>query len=98
VITSGGDDRTLPVAPMAAAGFRERLVPVLADLVFKAFRASFTGKWSPVHVFRCSNALAVTRFPGRPAPLHRGGAAHLPDAVTREAQKQDQKRGLRVWR
>ena len=27
----------------------------------------------------------MTRFSGRPAPLHPGGIPHLPDAVTREA-------------
>lgn len=27
----------------------------------------------------------MTRFSGRPAPLHPGGILHLPDAVTREA-------------
>jgi hypothetical protein len=27
----------------------------------------------------------VTRFSGRPAPLHPGGVPHLPDAITREA-------------
>ena len=40
---------------------------------------------SPVHVFWGSFDLAVTRFSGRPAPLHPGGIPNLPDAVTREA-------------
>jgi hypothetical protein len=56
-----------------------------ADRVFRLFRSSFLGKASPVHFFWGSFDLAVTRFSGRPAPLHPGGIPHLPDAVTREA-------------
>ncbi len=56
-----------------------------ADRVFKIFRARFCGKCSPVHFFWGSFDLAVTRFSGRPAPLHPGGVPHLSDAVTREA-------------
>jgi hypothetical protein len=56
-----------------------------ADRVFKAFRTSFLGKASPVHFFWGSFDLAVTRFSGRPAPLHPGGIPNLSDAVTREA-------------
>jgi hypothetical protein len=56
-----------------------------ADRVFRLFRSSFLGKASPVHFFWGSFDLAVTRFSGRPAPLHPGGIPHLPDDVTREA-------------
>jgi hypothetical protein len=56
-----------------------------ADRVFKLFRSGFLGKVSPVHFFWGSFDLAVTRFSGRSAPLHRGGVPGLPDAVTREA-------------
>ena len=56
-----------------------------SDRIFKAFRARFTGKCSPVHFFWGSFDLAVTRFSGREAPEHPGGIPHLPDAVTREA-------------
>ena len=56
-----------------------------ADRVFKLFRSGFLGKASPVHFFWGSFDLAVTRFSGRPAPLHPGGIPNLPDAVTREA-------------
>jgi hypothetical protein len=56
-----------------------------ADRVFRQFRASFTGKCSPVHFFWGSFDLAVTRFSGREAPEHPGGIPCLPDAVTREA-------------
>ena len=53
-------------------------------MLFK-FRTSFLGKCSLVHFFWGSFDLAVTRFSGRRAPLHRGGVPHLPDRVTREA-------------
>ena len=56
-----------------------------ADRVFRLFRSAFLGKASPVHFFWGSFDLAVTRFSGRPAPLHPGGIPHLPDDVTREA-------------
>src|SRR3546814_2869908 len=55
------------------------------DRVFKLFRSGFLGKVSPVHFFWGSFDLAVTRFSGRPAPLHPGGVPGLPDRVTREA-------------
>ncbi|HYG47779.1 MAG TPA: DUF5996 family protein [Allosphingosinicella sp.] len=56
-----------------------------ADRVFRLFRSGFLGKTSPVHFFWGSFDLAVTRFSGRPAPLHPGGIPHLPDDITREA-------------
>ena len=56
-----------------------------ADRVFKVFRTSFVGKCSPVHFFWGSFDLAVTRFSGRRAPLHRGGVPHLADEVVQEA-------------
>ena len=58
---------------------------VQADRVFRHFRSGFLGKASPVHLFWGAFDLAVTRFSGRPAPLHKGGIPGLPDAVTREA-------------
>lgn len=58
---------------------------VQIDRVLKNFRTGFLGKVSPVHLFWGSFDLAVTRFSGRPAPLHPGGIPALPDAVTREA-------------
>src|SRR5216117_72895 len=64
-------------------------VLVQSDRVFKEFRARFCGKCSPVHFFWGSVDLAVTRFSGRPAPLHPGGVPQLPDAVTREAYSQE---------
>lgn len=56
-----------------------------ADRIFRLFRSGFLGKASPVHFFWGSFDLAVTRFSGRPAPLHPGGIPNLPDEVTREA-------------
>lgn len=56
-----------------------------ADRVLRLFRSSFLGKVSPVHFFWGSFDLAVTRFSGRPAPLHPGGIPHLPDTITQEA-------------
>jgi len=67
----------------AARAFWRALVQV--DRIFKLFRSGFVGKASPVHFFWGSFDLAVTRFSGRKAPLHRGGIPGLPDAVTREA-------------
>lgn len=55
------------------------------DRVFKKFRTGFLGKCSPVHFFWGSFDLAITRFSGRPAPLHPGGVPNLPDAVAQEA-------------
>lgn len=60
-------------------------VLVQTHRVFEAFRARFIGKCSPVHFFWGSADLAVTRFSGRPAPLHPGGIPNLPDWVAQEA-------------
>ncbi|HET8747779.1 MAG TPA: DUF5996 family protein [Ramlibacter sp.] len=56
-----------------------------ADRVLRIFRARFRGKCSPVHFFWGAMDLAVTRFSGRAAPPHPGGAPHLADWVMREA-------------
>lgn len=56
-----------------------------ADRNFNAFRALYRGKTSPSQLFWGSFDLAVSRFSGRPAPVHPGGIPNLPDAVTREA-------------
>ena len=60
-------------------------VLVQVDRVLKQFRTGFIGKGSPVHFFWGSFDLAVTRFSGRRAPPHPGGAPGLSDAVMREA-------------
>lgn len=69
----------------AAAAHRFWRALVQVDRIFKRFRSGFLGKASPVHFFWGSFDLAVTRFSGRPAPLHPGGVPGLPDAVAREA-------------
>ncbi|TSD67610.1 hypothetical protein FFF34_009530 [Inquilinus sp. KBS0705] len=53
--------------------------------VFTIFRAGFTGKCSPVHFFWGAFDLAVTRFSGRTAPLHPGGAPNIPLEIMQEA-------------
>ena len=69
------------------ADFANRFWRVLvrSHAAFSSFRTAFLGKTSPVHFFWGSFDLAVTRFSGRPAPLHPGGIPHLSDAVVREA-------------
>ena len=69
--------------PGSAARFFAALLQ--ADRVLKQFRTEFLGKCSPVHFFWGSFDLAVTRFSGRPAPLHPGGIPHMPLAVAQEA-------------
>lgn len=58
---------------------------VSADRVFDQFRSGFVGKASPVHFFWGSFDLAVTRFSGRTAPRHPGGAPNCPNWVMEEA-------------
>ena len=77
------DHAPRPYDADAVTRFHRALVQV--DRVLKRFRTSSIGKVSPVHLFWGSFDLAVTRFSGRPAPLHPGGIPALPDAVTREA-------------
>lgn len=69
--------------PAAVQDFWRAVVAI--DGVFKRFRTGFLGKVSPVHLFWGSFDMAVTRFSGRPAPLHPGGFPALPDSVTQEA-------------
>ncbi len=58
---------------------------VQMDRVFEVFRARFLGKVSPVHLFWGALDLAVTRFSGRVAPPHPGGAPHCGPQVMWEA-------------
>ncbi|MGZ4724869.1 MAG: DUF5996 family protein, partial [Ilumatobacteraceae bacterium] len=53
--------------------------------VFEQFRSEFVGKISPVHLFWGALDLAVTRFSGRPAPPHPGGAPNCGPQVMHEA-------------
>ncbi|WP_283193170.1 DUF5996 family protein [Rhizobium sp. AN80A] len=77
------DHRERPYDRVAVQRFHQALMAV--DNVFKAFRTSFLGKSSPVHLFWGSFDLAVTRFSGRRAPVHPGGIPSLPDDVAQEA-------------
>lgn len=54
---------------------------VAADRVLHQFRSEFIGKVSPVHFFWGAMDLACTRFTGRTAPEHPGGAPNCGDWV-----------------
>jgi hypothetical protein len=58
---------------------------VAIEAVFKQFRSRFVGKASPVHYFWGAIDLADTRFSGRPAPPHPGGAPNCGPHVMLEA-------------
>jgi hypothetical protein len=77
------DRRPRPYDAEAVTRFFQALVAI--NRVLGRFRTGYIGKVSPVHLFWGSFDLAVTRFSGRPAPLHPGGIPALPDEVTREA-------------
>jgi Family of unknown function (DUF5996) len=71
----------------AAHLFWQQLVQ--ADRVFQVWRAGFAGKSSPVHVFWGAMDMACTRFSGRPAPPHPGGAPNCAAWVMREAYSRE---------
>ncbi|WP_225878822.1 DUF5996 family protein [Spongiactinospora rosea] len=54
---------------------------VQAHRVLSEFRSYFIGKVSPVHLFWGAMDLACTRFSGRTAPKHPGGAPNVGDWV-----------------
>jgi hypothetical protein len=56
-----------------------------AQRVLMEFRSRFIGKVSPVHFFWGAMDLTVTRFSGRPAPPHPGGAPNVARRVMVEA-------------
>jgi hypothetical protein len=79
-----GDDRThARYDPDAVQRFWLALVDM--QRVFNVFRARFVGKASPVHVFWGALDLAYTRFSGRTAPAHPGGAPNCGPHVMWEA-------------
>jgi hypothetical protein len=57
---------------------------VQASRVLGTFQSEFVGKASPVHFFWGAMDLAYTRFSGRTAPPHPGGAPNCPPSVMRE--------------
>lgn len=69
--------------PAQANAFWRALVQM--DRVLEQFRARYLGKVSPVHLFWGALDLAVTRFSGRPAPPHPGGAPNCGPHVMHEA-------------
>jgi hypothetical protein len=78
------EDRTHASYDAGAAQRCWRIL-VQADRAMKRFAGRFLGKASPVHFFWGSFDLAATRFSGRRAPRHRGGAPNCPDYVMVEA-------------
>jgi hypothetical protein len=73
--------------PEAARLFWQQLVQ--ADRVMGEFRSHFVGKVSPVHFFWGALDLACTRFSGRPAPEHPGGAPNCGDWVMVEGDSRE---------
>jgi hypothetical protein len=69
--------------PDAAQRFWRALIQMTR--VFEVFRGRFLGKVSPVHLFWGALDLAVTRFSGRTAPPHPGGAPNCGPHVMHEA-------------
>ncbi len=62
---------------------------VAMEQVFKWFRSRYVGKSSPVHLFWGALDLASTRFSGRSAPPHPGGAPNCGPHVMLEAYSQE---------
>jgi hypothetical protein len=61
-----------------------------ADRVLKEFQTGFLGKASPVHFFWGGFDLAATRYSGRRAPLHPGGAPNCAVWVMEEAYSREE--------
>ncbi|WP_431980451.1 DUF5996 family protein [Streptomyces qinglanensis] len=73
--------------PEAAQLFWRQLLQ--AQRVLGQFRSRFVGKVSPVHFFWGAMDLACTRFSGRSAPPHPGGAPHCGDWVMLEGYSRE---------
>lgn len=76
------DHRHTNYEPDAAELFWRQLLQ--ANRVMAQFRSRFAGKVSPVHFFWGAMDLACTRFSGREAPPHPGGAPNCPQWVMLE--------------
>jgi hypothetical protein len=61
------------------------LALIETEQVMKRFRSRFVGKASPIHLFWGALDLAHTRFSGRSAPPHPGGAPNCGPHVMHEA-------------
>ncbi|MFB4299726.1 DUF5996 family protein [Actinomadura sp. NTSP31] len=73
--------------PRAARLFWRQLLE--ANRVIGEFRSHFVGKVSPVHFFWGAMDLACTRFSGRAAPRHPGGAPNCGDWVMEEGYSRE---------
>ncbi|GAA0266796.1 DUF5996 family protein [Actinomadura nitritigenes] len=73
--------------PEAAHLFWRQLLQ--ANRVLGEFRSHFVGKVSPVHFFWGAMDLACTRFSGRDAPRHPGGAPNCGDWVMVEGYSKE---------
>lgn len=73
--------------PAAARLFWEQLMQ--AHRLMDEFRSHFVGKVSPVHYFWGAMDLACTRFSGRSAPQHPGGAPNVGDWVMVEGYSRE---------
>ncbi|MGH3561433.1 MAG: DUF5996 family protein [Mycobacterium sp.] len=73
--------------PDAAHLFWRQLLQ--ASRVIRQFRSRFIGKVSPVHFFWGAMDLACTRFSGRGAPRHPGGAPNVGDWVMVEGYSRE---------
>jgi uncharacterized protein DUF5996 len=82
------DDR-VHAAYDADAARRHWRILLSTTRVLEDYRSSFVGKASPVHFFWGSFDLATTRFSGRLAPRHPGGAPNTPDYVMVEAYSRE---------
>ena len=78
-----GDRQHSSYDPHAVQRFWRALLAM--EFVLRTFRSRFLGKVSPVHLFWGALDLAVTRFSGRRAPLHPGGAPNCGPHVMWEA-------------
>jgi hypothetical protein len=81
------DDRHASYDPGAAHLFWRQLLQ--ANRVMGEFRSRFVGKVSPVHLFWGAMDLACTRFSGRAAPPHPGGAPNCGDWVMVEGYSRE---------
>ena len=79
------DTDTLHSTYDADQAHRFWLALVQMDRILEVFRSRYVGKVSPVHLFWGGLDLAVTRFSGRPAPPHPGGAPNCGPQVMHEA-------------
>lgn len=86
-IPFASDTKNCSYDPAAARLFWEQLMQ--AHRVMEEFRSHFVGKVSPVHYFWGSMDLACTRFSGRGAPEHPGGAPNVGDWVMVEGYSQE---------